>query len=109
MPRTIHLAVALAKLGYHAVPHLSARLIHDRVELGQILVALKDAGIKNVFVVAGDAREPAGLFPGALPLLAALPPGHGLTENRVTAPPRRHPVNHPGIENQAMRDTRRLD
>ena len=108
MPRTIHLAVALAKLGYHAVPHLSARLIHDRVELGQILVALKDAGIKNVFVVAGDSREPAGLFPDALSLLAALPPDHGLTEIGVTGYPESHPFIHDDMTIQAMWDKRRL-
>ena len=59
MPATIHLAVALAGLGYRAVPHLSARMIRDRVELGQILDALKAAGIRDVFVVAGDAPKPA--------------------------------------------------
>ena len=36
MPSTIRLAVALARHGYRAVPHLSARMIRDRDELGQI-------------------------------------------------------------------------
>ena len=108
MPRTIHLAVALAKLGYHAVPHLSARLIRDKVELGQILDALKTAGITEVFVVAGDAREPAGPFPDALSLLAALPPDHNLTEIGVTGYPESHPFIHDDMTIQAMWDKRRL-
>ena len=108
MPRTIHLAVALAKLGYHAVPHLSARLIRDKVELGQILDALKAAGITEVFVVAGDAREPAGPFPDALSLLAALPPDHNLTEIGVTGYPESHPFIHDDMTIQAMWDKRRL-
>ena len=89
MPATVHLALRLAQLGYHAVPHLSARLIRDTHELGQILDALRPAGITNVFVVAGDAREPAGMFPDSLSLLAALPPDHGLKEIGVTGYPAR--------------------
>ncbi len=45
MPATIHLAVALARRGYRAVPHLSARMIRDPLELGQILDALQAAEI----------------------------------------------------------------
>src|SRR5207253_10865920 len=108
LPATVVLAARLSRLGYRAVPHLSARLIRDRVELGQILDALKDAGIKNVFVVAGDAREPAGLFPDALSLLAALPPDHGLTEIGVTGYPESHPFIHDDMTIQAMWDKRRL-
>ena len=108
MPATIHLAVRLAALGYNAIPHLSARLIRDRVELGQILDALKPAGIRNVFVVAGDAREPAGQFPDSMSLLAALPPDHGLTEIGVTGYPESHPFIHDDVTIQAMWDKRRL-
>ncbi len=108
MPATIHLAVALAKHGYQAVPHLSARLIRDRVELGQILDALKSGGIHNVFVVAGDAREPAGQFPDSLSLLHALPADHGLTEIGVTGYPESHPFIHDDVTVQAMWDKRRV-
>ncbi len=108
MPATILLAVALAKLGYQAVPHLSARLIRNQVELGHILDALRTAGITNVFVVAGDAREPAGQFPDALSLLAALPGDHGLTEIGVTGYPESHPFIHDDVTIQAMWDKRRL-
>ena len=108
MPATVHLAVRLAQLGYQAVPHLSARLIRDTHELGQILDALKPAGITNVFVVAGDAREPAGMFPDSLSLLSALPPDHGLKEIGVTGYPERHPFIHDDVTIQAMWDKRRL-
>jgi len=108
MPATVHLAVRLAQLGYRAVPHLSARLIRDTHELGQILDALKPAGITNVFVVAGDAREPAGMFPDSLSLLSALPPDHGLKEIGVTGYPESHPFIHDDVTIQAMWDKRRL-
>ncbi|HEX9363396.1 MAG TPA: methylenetetrahydrofolate reductase [Candidatus Dormibacteraeota bacterium] len=108
MPATIHLAVALAGHGYQAVPHLSARLIRDRHELGQILDALKAAGIRNVFVVAGDAREAAGEFPDTVSLLGALPADHGLTEIGVTGYPESHPFIHDDVTIQAMWDKRKL-
>ncbi len=108
MPATVLLAVALARLGYTAIPHLSARMIRDRVELGQILEALKAAGIDNVFVVAGDAKEPAGEFGDALALLAALPPDHGLAEIGVTGYPESHPFIHDDMTIQAMWDKRRF-
>jgi methylenetetrahydrofolate reductase (NADPH) len=108
MPATVHLAVRLAHLGYQAVPHLSARLIRDTHELGQILDALRPAGITNVFVVAGDAREPAGMFPDSLSLLSALPPNHGLKEIGVTGYPESHPFIHDDVTIQAMWDKRRL-
>jgi methylenetetrahydrofolate reductase (NADPH) len=107
LPATVHLAVRLAQLGYRAIPHLSARLIRDGVELRQILDALKAAGIHNVFVVAGDAREPAGQFPDAVALLAALPSDHGLTEIGVTGYPESHPFIHDDVTIQAMWDKRR--
>ncbi|HEV2140744.1 MAG TPA: methylenetetrahydrofolate reductase [Candidatus Dormibacteraeota bacterium] len=108
LPATVQLAVRLARLGYTVVPHLSARLIRDRKELDQILEAIAPAGIRNVFVVAGDAREPAGEFPDALSLLSALPPDHGFTDIGVTGYPESHPFIHDDVTIQAMWDKRRL-
>jgi methylenetetrahydrofolate reductase (NADPH) len=108
MPATILPAVRLAQLGYNVVPHLSARLIRDRIELGQILDALRGAGIRNVFVVAGDAREPAGEFPDSVSLLAALPPDHGLAQIGVAGYPERHSFIDDDVTIQAMWDKRRI-
>src|SRR3989454_2829124 len=108
LPATVQLAVRLSQLGYRAVPHLSARLIRDRAELGQILEALKAANIQNVFVIAGDAHAPAGQFPDSMSLLEALPPDHSLTEIGVTGYPESHPFIHDDVTIQAMWDKRRL-
>ena len=107
-PATVLLAVALARMGYKAVPHLSARMIRDAHELHQIVDALKAAGIASIFVVAGDSREPVGGFPDALSLLMALPPDHGFTEIGVTGYPESHPFIHDDVTIQAMWDKRRL-
>ncbi len=71
---TLELGERLASAGYDVVPHLSARLVRDRSHLDEILDRLRRAGIRDLFVLAGDAGEPAGEFPGAVDLLRAMGP-----------------------------------
>jgi methylenetetrahydrofolate reductase (NADPH) len=68
---TLDLSERLARAGYIVVPHLSARLVRDRVHLQEIAARLVDAGIRELFVPAGDATEP-GQFAGAAELLEAM-------------------------------------
>src|SRR4051812_27927395 len=69
---TLELAERLSRAGYAAVPHLSARLIRDRSHLGELLDRALTAGVRELFVVAGDPPEPAGEFTGAAELLEAM-------------------------------------
>ncbi|MBF8184452.1 methylenetetrahydrofolate reductase [Nonomuraea sp. K274] len=69
---TLDLAQRLAGHGYSVAPHLPARLVRDKQQLTDIVAQLRDAGVDGVFVIAGDAAEPAGIFPDALSLLEAL-------------------------------------
>ncbi len=69
---TLELAERLRRRGYEAVPHLAARLVHDRAQLEEIVGRLRAADIREVFVIAGDPREPAGEFAGAVELLQAM-------------------------------------
>jgi methylenetetrahydrofolate reductase (NADPH) len=68
---TLDLSERLAGAGYPVVPHLSARLVRDRAHLEEVLVRLSAAGIRELFVPAGDAAEP-GEFQGAADLLEAM-------------------------------------
>jgi methylenetetrahydrofolate reductase (NADPH) len=68
---TLDLSERLARAGYPVVPHLSARLVRDRAHLEEVLARLRDAGVRELFVPAGDATEP-GEFHGAADLLAAM-------------------------------------
>jgi methylenetetrahydrofolate reductase (NADPH) len=68
---TLELSERLARAGYAVVPHLSARLVRDPVHLEDVLARLRDAGVRELFVPAGDATEP-GEFHGAADLLAAM-------------------------------------
>lgn len=89
---TLDLAERLAGHGFSVAPHLSARLIRDRTELGEILERLREAGIRDAFVVAGDVDEPAGEFEGAAELLLAMSEiGHDLDEVGITGYPESHP------------------
>ena len=70
---TLDLSERLARAGYAVVPHLSARLIRDRVHLEEAVARLRAAGVRELFVPAGDATEP-GEFAGAAELLTAMGP-----------------------------------
>jgi methylenetetrahydrofolate reductase (NADPH) len=69
---TIEVARQLLEHGYEVAPHLSARLVRDAGHLREVLDRLEAAGVRDLFVIAGDAPEPAGSFEGAADLIAAM-------------------------------------
>jgi methylenetetrahydrofolate reductase (NADPH) len=69
---TLALAEALAPDDYAVVPHLPARLVRDRAHLEEIVARLRAVDVREVFVIAGDARHPAGEYAGAAELLSAM-------------------------------------
>lgn len=71
---TLDLSERLARAGYAVVPHLSARLVRDRHHLDEVLGRLHAAGVRELFVPAGDATDAAGDFNSAADLLAAMGP-----------------------------------
>lgn len=77
---TLALTERLLHRGYRrVVPHLAARSIRDRTHLRDLLQRLADLRVGEVFVVAGDAPEPAGPFDGSVALLPAMADlGHDL-------------------------------
>ncbi len=100
---TLDLAARLAGHGYTVVPHLSARLVADAAELGEMVGRLRGAGIGDVFVVAGDAQEPRGRFHGAIDLLEALDDlGRPFPEVGITGYPESHPFIDDGTTISAM-------
>ena len=70
---TLALSERLARAGYPVVPHLSARLVRDHAHLEEIVARVRAAGVRELFVPAGDAPEP-GQFNGAAELLIAMGP-----------------------------------
>jgi methylenetetrahydrofolate reductase (NADPH) len=106
---TIDLAERLGRHGYQVVPHISARLIRDDAHLREVLARVAAIGRREIFVIAGDAKEPAGQFPDSISLLAALmAEPHGMREIGVTGYPERHSFIHDDLTIQAMWDKRRI-
>jgi methylenetetrahydrofolate reductase (NADPH) len=100
---TLEVSERLARQGYAVVPHLSARLVRDRSHLAELLVRVDEIGAHDVFVVAGDADEPAGEFAGAAPLLEAMAEvGHRFEHVGITGYPESHPFISDETTIQAM-------
>lgn len=90
---TLDLVDRFAGHGYAVAPHISARLVADRSHLVEILDRLGETGVRDVFVVAGDAAQPAGEFDGAAQLLEAMNElGHPFDDVGITGYPESHTV-----------------
>lgn len=103
---TLDLAERLADHGYVVVPHLAARMVAGRTELGEIIDRLLAKEIRSVFVPGGDA-EPTGDYRDALALLedlAAL--GSPFQHVGITGYPESHPSIHDDLTVQSMWDKR---
>lgn len=101
---TVDLTVRLSKNGYSAAPHLAARLVRDRAELGEIAGRLLESGVDRLFVVGGDAAEPAGEFADAESLLLALAEdGHEFAHIGIAGYPEGHGKIPDAVISEALR------
>jgi len=88
----------LLTLGHHATPHIAARLVEGPDHAKQLAAWAREHQLREVFVIAGDATEPAGPYEGALPFIrdlleadpgvdrlgyAGYPDGHGFIADDV--------------------------
>ncbi len=91
MDATMELVGRVVAAGHRVVPHLSARLVKDRAHLEDLLARIRDLGIIEVFVVAGDAADAVGPYAGAVELLEEMATvDHGLTHVGITGYPEPH-------------------
>jgi methylenetetrahydrofolate reductase (NADPH) len=94
--RTMRTAVQLGVLGYTVIPHLAARSLRDRAELTRILRDCDAAGIREVFVIGGDRKQPTGPYESALPLLEDIAQySGGLMRAGIAGYPEGHPSAGP--------------
>ena len=66
---TLEYTERLLELGHQAIPHLAARLVSGPDEARDLAHWVRDHGVFEVFVIAGDAAEPVGIYEGALPFI----------------------------------------
>lgn len=105
---SLSLVERLAKHGYTVVPHLAARMISGREELAEVCDRMVAAGVRAVFVPAGDQDPPAGSYASALDLLEDLTVlGRPFPEVGITGYPESHPTISDDLTVQAMWDKRK--
>lgn len=102
---TFELCEQLTARDLRVVPHIAARLVRDRSHIVAILDRLEQLGIHRIFVIAGDAKEPAGPYDGAAALLREMADiGHDLEEVGITGYPESHAFISDDTTIQAMSD-----
>jgi methylenetetrahydrofolate reductase (NADPH) len=103
LPATLDLTARLLDLGHSAIPHFSARLVHDRDEVRRLAAFCASHGVREMFLVAGDPPDPVGDYDGALAFLRDfLACDHGLQRIGVTAYPDGHAFIPPDVVRQAL-------
>jgi methylenetetrahydrofolate reductase (NADPH) len=68
--RGVETAARLRQLGHSLTVHVAARMVRDRDHLDQLLAGMADAGVEDLFLIAGDVEEPVGEYSSAVELLA---------------------------------------
>lgn len=91
----VEAAVLVRELGFEPIVHLSARRIQSEEQLDWYLgeIASK-AGVKRVFIIAGDPPEPEGPYSTSLQIIeTGLLQKHGIEIVGVGGHPEGHPNN----------------
>ena len=97
---TLQFSEELLGNGFEAVPHLAARLVADGAHLEEIAYRLEGLNIEEIFVIGGDAREPAGPYSSAFEFLSALAEtGRRFEWVGIGG----YPEGHPAIDDEALR------
>jgi len=101
---TVALCEQLQAANFHAVPHLSARMVRDRAHLTDLVARLEGAGVDRAFVVGGDAKA-HGEYPDGLSLLREMNEiGHRLPQIGIPCYPQGHPLIADGPLLEALRE-----
>ena len=70
MAQRVAAAKLVRELGFEPIVHLSARRFTSHAELEQYLADItREAGVKRVFIIAGDPPEPEGPFEDSLQII----------------------------------------
>jgi methylenetetrahydrofolate reductase (NADPH) len=98
IPATLEYTEQLIALGHHPIPHLAARMVDGPEHAAELAGWAREHGLDEVYVIAGDAPQPAGPYDGALAFMrdfiaadpgvrrigiAGYPDGHALIPSAV--------------------------
>jgi methylenetetrahydrofolate reductase (NADPH) len=107
--RAVELAARLRQLDHSLTVHVAARMVRDRDHLDQLLAGMADAGVEDLFLIAGDVEEPVGEYASAvelLPLVVDHPQRPGMIG--VAGYPEGHPLISDEELERALRAKSRL-
>jgi methylenetetrahydrofolate reductase (NADPH) len=65
----LRVAGEIERLGFAACPHVAAREVHSEASLRAALNEIRDMGVKQILLVAGDRKDPAGPYESAVEIL----------------------------------------
>ncbi|MFC3100033.1 methylenetetrahydrofolate reductase [Altererythrobacter lauratis] len=97
LEQRVDAAVLVRELGFEPIVHLSARRIESEEQLDWYLGEItQKAGVKRVFIIAGDPPEPEGPYSTSLQIIeTGLLEKHGIEIVGVGGHPEGHPNNTP--------------
>jgi methylenetetrahydrofolate reductase (NADPH) len=98
---TISLCESLIAAGHDATPHLAAHMFRDLPHLKDVLDRCRQAGMRNAFVIGGDAKDRGELHDGLALLRAMEELGNPFTSVGVAG----YPEGHPAIPEERLIDT----
>ncbi len=105
---TIDLCETLVEQGHGSTPHLAAHMIRDRSHLAELLGRCRTAGIREAFIVGGDAKDRGELHDGSALLRAMAELGHPFSSIGVAGYPEGHPSIPDEVLVEALREKQRL-
>jgi methylenetetrahydrofolate reductase (NADPH) len=95
---TIELCEGLIARGHPATPHLAAHMIRDPAHLAELLDRCRTAGIRDAFVVGGDAKDRGEIHDGLALLRLMDELGHPFETVGVAG----YPEGHPSIPEEIL-------
>ena len=101
---TIELCQGLIARGHPATPHLAAHMIRDRVHLAEMLARCRQAGIRDAFIMGGDAEDRGEIHDGLALLRLMDELGHPFEEVGVAGYPEGHPSIPEEILSSSLRE-----
>ena len=107
--RGVETAARVRQLGHSVTVNIAARMVRDRDHLDQLLAGMADAGVEDLFLIAGDIEDPVGDYSSAvelLPLVADHPERPELIG--VAGYPEGHPLISDDELERALRAKSRL-
>jgi methylenetetrahydrofolate reductase (NADPH) len=65
----LRLAARLVQLGFVPFPHIAAREVHSEASLRASFNEMRESGITQILLIAGDRKDPAGPYSSAVEIL----------------------------------------